>query len=126
MRRKLVGLAAITSRRKPPRTRVAAAVPFPQRLVLAGTASLAGRQWIVAGYPQEHAAGVPLEDVDHKQERLKQGDKQHRPGDVERAVLQPEGEPLDPEHEDAKQFVHPGPHNLAVRIASIVQDVTND
>lgn len=47
--------------------------------------------------------------VDHRQERLKQGDEQYRPDDVERAVFQPEGEPLDPEHEDAKQLVHPGP-----------------
>jgi hypothetical protein len=93
-----------------------AAVPFPQGLVLAGAASLAGRHWVVASDPQEHAAGVPLEDVDHRQERLKQGDEQHRPGDVERTALQPDGEPLDSEHEDAKQFVHPGPHNLAVRI----------
>jgi hypothetical protein len=105
---------------------VVAAVPFPQRLVLTRAASLAGRHRVVAGYPQEHAAGVPLEDMDHRQERLKQGDEQHRPGNVERAALQPEGEPLDPEHEDAKQFVRPGPHNLAVRIAWIVQDVTND
>ena len=93
-----------------------AAVPFPECLVLAGAASLAGRHWVVAGYPQEHAAGVPLEDVDHRQERLKQGDEQYRPGDVERAALEPDSEPLDPEHKDAKQFVHPGPHNLAVTI----------
>jgi hypothetical protein len=48
-----------------------AAVPFSKRLVLARAASLAGRYWVVAGYAQEHAAGVPLEDVDHRQERLK-------------------------------------------------------
>ena len=105
---------------------VVAAVPFSQRPVLARAAALAGHPWVVAGNAQQHAAGIPLEDVDHRQECLKQGDEQHRPGNVEGAALQPEGEPLDPEHEDAKDFVRPDPHNLAVRIAPIVQDVAND
>jgi hypothetical protein len=98
-----------------------AAMPLPKRLVLAGITPLAGRQGIVAGDSQAHAAGKPLEDVDHEQEDLEQENEQHRPRDVKRAALQPEGEPLDPEHEDASQLVHPGPHNLVVPIEEIVQ-----
>jgi hypothetical protein len=56
-------------------------------LVLAGIAPLAGRYRVVARDAQEHAAGVPLKDVDDGQEDLEQKDEEHRPGDVERAAL---------------------------------------
>ena len=42
------------------------------------------------------------------------------------AALEPEGEPLDPEHEDAQHLVHPGPHNLVVLFDRIVQDGANE
>ena len=64
-----------------------AAVPLPQGLVLTRIAPLAGRYRVVACDAQEHAAGVPLEDVDDGQEDLEQNDEEHRPGDVEQAAL---------------------------------------
>lgn len=88
------------------------AMPLSYRPVLARTASLGGRHRVVTGDAEEHPPGEPLEDVNDEQEHLKNQDEQHRPCDLERAALKPEGEPLQAEHDDPEGIVHPGPHNL--------------
>jgi hypothetical protein len=45
---------------------------------------------------------------------------------VKRAVLKPEGEPLQAEDHDAEQFVQLAPHNPLDLFAGIVQEAGND
>ena len=101
---------------QPTAAMLVAAVPIPQRLVLARAAALTGRHWVVEGYAQEHAAGIPLEDVDHSQERLKQGDEQHWPGDVEGLRSSQRANHSTPSTKMRSSSSIQGPHNLAVRI----------
>jgi len=66
-----------------------------------------------------------LEPVNHKEKGLEDEDEEQGPGDVKRAVLKPEGEPLQAEDHDAEQFVQVAPHNPLGLFAGIVQEAGN-
>ena len=52
-----------------------------------------------------------MEPVNHKEKGLEDEDEEQGPGDAKRAVLKPEGEPLQAEDHDAEEFVQVAPHN---------------
>jgi hypothetical protein len=63
-----------------------------------------------------------LEPVNHKEKDLADEDEEQGPGDVKRAVLKLEGEPLQAEDHDAEQFVQVSPRDPLGLFAGIVQE----
>jgi hypothetical protein len=63
--------------------------------------------------------------VNHKEKDLADEDEEQGPGDVKRAVLKPEREPLQAEDHNAEQFVQVSPHDPLDLFAGIVQEAGN-
>ncbi len=60
-----------------------------------------------------------------EEEDLEDKDEEQRPGDAKRAVLKPEGEPLQTKHHDAEYFVQVGHLNPIGLLDGTVEEAGN-